>query len=329
MSPAMKHLARRQDFYLLAVSGFCLVVFAAVAFDLYGLGGDLFHLVIEKCLARCPGLVPAVEAGLYGLQATLIFGLAFLSLRALARCCAEYLRLSSLCRALRRVDPPARLSYLLQECRLGARQASYFLSSLGVAFTVGLISPRIFLSSRLVESLTDEELRAVLRHEQKHLRRRDPLRGLVFSFFADFFFFLPAARAFLENFGKEAEFLADEHALSLSPSPHALASALVKAARANFSLANQVAGPGRGDFLIDRLNRIFKLEVNSTNNQYCSHPLHRRRGAILALALAFFISVLPAGSGLPERLHRDCPRTEQAACCRGEGPGRPHTTCLP
>jgi hypothetical protein len=45
--------------------------------------------------------------------------------------------------------------------------------------------------------------------------------------------------------------------------------------------------------------------------------------------LTFFITVLPAGSVFPKRLHRTCPRTEQAACCRNAESGRPHVTCLP
>jgi Zn-dependent protease with chaperone function len=48
-----------------------------------------------------------------------------------------------------------------------------------LALTAGLIRPRIYLSARLVEALSETELAVVMGHEQAHRRRRDGLRLLA------------------------------------------------------------------------------------------------------------------------------------------------------
>ena len=48
-----------------------------------------------------------------------------------------------------------------------------------VAFTLGILRPRIFISETLRASLTDAEWAVVEAHERCHQRRRDPLRRLV------------------------------------------------------------------------------------------------------------------------------------------------------
>ena len=49
------------------------------------------------------------------------------------------------------------------------------------AFCYGFVRPRICLTSTLLAALTPSETEAVLRHEQHHLRQRDPLRALAWS----------------------------------------------------------------------------------------------------------------------------------------------------
>jgi beta-lactamase regulating signal transducer with metallopeptidase domain len=48
-------------------------------------------------------------------------------------------------------------------------------------FCYGLLRPRIYLTTGLIDLLAMDELRAVLIHERHHLRRRDPLRALLWT----------------------------------------------------------------------------------------------------------------------------------------------------
>jgi hypothetical protein len=62
-----------------------------------------------------------------------------------------------------------------------------------LAVTAGLARPYVVVSTGLVDALTGAELRAVLAHEQAHLRRRDPLRVLLARVLVAHLWFLPMA----------------------------------------------------------------------------------------------------------------------------------------
>src|SRR3972149_3541708 len=63
--------------------------------------------------------------------------------------------------------------------------------SVKVAFTHGLIRPKIYISTGLLNSLTREEARRVLYHEIHHKKNRDPLRFFLATMLRDTFIYLP------------------------------------------------------------------------------------------------------------------------------------------
>lgn len=100
------------------------------------------------------------------------------------------------------------------------------------AFTEGLVRPRIWLSMGLVELLDPAELRAVLCHEQHHLRRRDPLRVLLARCLAQGLFFVPLAASLRDAYLLAKEIDAD----AVSGADEALAAALLKLLRSGSAL---------------------------------------------------------------------------------------------
>ena len=58
----------------------------------------------------------------------------------------------------------------------GARLLS---SNRPLALSVGLLRPQVFVSTALLQGLSEEQLQVVLAHEQAHVRRRDGLRKYV------------------------------------------------------------------------------------------------------------------------------------------------------
>lgn len=96
------------------------------------------------------------------------------------------------------------------------------------AITLGYIRPRIALSSSLVETLDEQELEAVIRHEFVHADRRDPLRVLCAEFFRAGLPFVPALLYLLEQFRLRKEIEADAAVVRHMGSPAPLASALGK-----------------------------------------------------------------------------------------------------
>lgn len=97
-----------------------------------------------------------------------------------------------------------------------------------VAFTAGLLRPRIYLSSTLVERLEPTELSVLLAHENHHRRSFDPLRVFLTTVLSDLFFWIPVARSLTERVVTKVEFAAD----GAVPKRHrlALARTIVKVA---------------------------------------------------------------------------------------------------
>lgn len=95
------------------------------------------------------------------------------------------------------------------------------------AFCAGLLRPRIYVSLATLAYLSEDELRAVLAHEQHHARHRDPLRVFLGRVIADSLFFVPAARRLGQRHAALAELAADQAAVRTTGGPAPLASALL------------------------------------------------------------------------------------------------------
>ncbi len=122
---------------------------------------------------------------------------------------------------------PARLARA--GVRLGLGDRLTYLGEPGLAACCyGFLRPRVAVTAGLLAHLDDEELTAVLAHEGHHLRRRDPLRYLVFHAVAAAAFMFPVAPAVRRRLEVRTELAADRAALAVAPRG-ALAAALLAA----------------------------------------------------------------------------------------------------
>ncbi len=94
----------------------------------------------------------------------------------------------------------------------------------------GIRRPVLLLSPALLETLSDEELRAVLLHELGHFRFRDNLWNLLGGLLRDFLAPLPFARRLFGQLQEEMEYQVDRWVVRRLASPLPLAEALVKVA---------------------------------------------------------------------------------------------------
>jgi Zn-dependent protease with chaperone function len=152
------------------------------------------------------------------------------------------------------------------------------------AFTVGLLTPRIFLAEELRDRLTAGQLAAVVAHEGAHAARRDPLRLSLLRALACTLFWIPALRRLADDVADEAEVLADD--VAARGDPLVLASAIVAVAewplaRFDARLAESTVAFGRRDLLDRRVRRLVGEEV--------SLGTHVTRGSIAAAALALSV----------------------------------------
>lgn len=100
-----------------------------------------------------------------------------------------------------------------------------------VALTMGFLKPRIVLSTGMLDILSHSELEAVLRHEEFHMRSRDPLRSLLTMTASKVFWYIPILSWLHRMDGISREILADRHAIERTGSMEGLGSALLKLAR--------------------------------------------------------------------------------------------------
>lgn len=108
---------------------------------------------------------------------------------------------------------PARLDALCARSGLVLPGIVALATPVPMAFCYGLFRPRICLSIGLMDTLSDNELKAVLLHEAHHCRRYDPLRTLLADVLAATFFFLPTVAEWRDMFLTSTELAADRYAI--------------------------------------------------------------------------------------------------------------------
>jgi len=130
-----------------------------------------------------------------------------LAVRMLARQMSASRRLSRRVRALA-LPPPPELSAAAKATGLDGRVAVLD-SPEQFSFVYGLLVPRVAIGRGFLESLTAEELRAVLEHERYHVRHLDPLRALLGKALTEAFFLLPSLEVLRLRYEAGRELAAD------------------------------------------------------------------------------------------------------------------------
>jgi Zn-dependent protease with chaperone function len=97
-----------------------------------------------------------------------------------------------------------------------------------LAFTFGIRSPYIILSTGLLNLLERTELEAVIKHEMFHQMNRDPMKIFILSLIARSLWFIPLTKWLYKNYQIICEVLADEFAIKKTGSELGLSTALLK-----------------------------------------------------------------------------------------------------
>ncbi len=163
--------------------------------------------------------------------------------------------------------------------RMGIRNADLLEAKLGNAFSTNLNGRKLVaVSPLLIQSLSGEEVEAVLAHELSHVKNRDSLaKGLArFARFA--FPFDPVIRLAEAALHRERELLADSSSVRYTGKPLALASALIKV---HSGSVPAVKGIGAGLFVGGRKNGLLSHYPN----------LERRIELLLKLAKTTKVAV--------------------------------------
>lgn len=127
----------------------------------------------------------------------------------------------------REIPLPHRLSQMAAELGLTGK-VQLLADNRLYSFCVGLLTPRICLTTELFSRLEDDELRALLLHERHHLHSRDPLKVLVSRIMAGALFFLPLVQSLRDRYLIAKEIAADDAALQATEGELPLVNAMLK-----------------------------------------------------------------------------------------------------
>jgi hypothetical protein len=180
-------------------------------------GSDFSPPSADEISAVCAGWLSSGGPG--AVLALAVAGLAATSLFLVARSITRQVRASRVCV----MGLPRRGTLIVDglACHRVERDQPF-------AFCAGYLRPRVYLSTGLIERLSEEELHAVVAHERHHLRRRDPLRRLIARALADGLFFVPILGRSSERYIALGELAADEAAVDAVGARRPIAAAFLK-----------------------------------------------------------------------------------------------------
>jgi Zn-dependent protease with chaperone function len=130
------------------------------------------------------------------------------------------------------------------------------------AIVVGSGRPRIFVGETLMVALSQDELKAVIYHEDHHRRTRAPLRAAALGAWLPLLGRSESVRGIVRDRLADLETLADADAIRRGSSPRSLASALLKGDTSLQPVAFSYAADRRVERLLDRAAGI---PINATS----------------------------------------------------------------
>ncbi len=125
-------------------------------------------------------------------------------------------------------------------------------------FCYGFINPRICISSAVVNSLSHNELKAVLLHEQHHLKVYEPIKLFLIKIISNALFFIPGIKNLTKQYAVFSELAADETATDNFKNKAPLAQALNKilAQKENALIQKGLAISFFSQIIEERVNRL-------------------------------------------------------------------------
>ena len=165
--------------------------------------------------------------------------------------------------------------------------------SVKVAFTHGLIRPKIYISTGLLASLTREEARGVLFHEIHYKKNRDPLRIFLATLLRDTFFYLPVGGYITRRFHAVKERAADDAVIKRTGDPLVFAETLIKVAKFGVDMRLDIARTASITGSGSLESRIKRLVDDKGEDEREERPRFRVvfTSVILAVALLFSASL--------------------------------------
>ncbi len=213
-------------------------------------------------------------------------------------CASVYLLWSIACTVNHRMKQYSTMTNLIALSAVESQQSlgrqRYFSLPLDIpaAFTTGLLSPKIYLTTALQAQVSAQELDIIVRHEVAHVAARDPLFKVIFATFAGFF---PAvvSNELIKHFTLLTEQMADS-AVTGEYDNLDVAQTLINVARIQCSVPLGCDG---------LQSSYFGNDQTSMRVQYLISPVSASSRLALGLALILFASAPLLTASVVDGLH--------------------------
>ncbi len=133
-----------------------------------------------------------------------------------------------------------------------------------MVFCYGFLNPRICISTAIVNSLSHDELSAVLLHEQHHLKVHEPIKLLLVKIISNSLFFIPGIKNLSSQYAIFSELAADETATNNFQNKAPLAHALNKilGQKENMAIQKGLAISFFSQIIEERVNKLVDNNYN-------------------------------------------------------------------
>lgn len=188
-----------------------------------------------------------------------------------------------------------RVKNILKERRIHDIKVQVFIDEKPVAYTYGIMRPKVCLSTKMIDMLDDKELEAVLLHEAAHVYKRDNIWVLLITFIKDSLTFIPVSGLIYKLFRREKEYEADDFALLRDADSLGLASAIIKISKfkSNVRVPYGALAFSETKVIEDRVKRL----LNGSHRP----SLYPKKIAIsLVLSIVILFSLVAFGYALPK-----------------------------
>lgn len=127
----------------------------------------------------------------------------------------------------------SKLTSIIKELQLKDKIRIFQCDDILYAFSTGYFKSEIYLSTGLVDRLSENELNAVLLHEKHHIKHKDNIKLSAILFMKDWFFFIPVFKTLSMLFHELIERKADKKVVKTLGKPLELARLLLRMSETN------------------------------------------------------------------------------------------------
>lgn len=151
------------------------------------------------------------------------------------------------------------------------------------AFCFGIIRPKIYISTGLLDIVNTKELEAILIHERYHLRSRDTISTAVISTIESLFLFFPVVLDILRNFQIRQELKADQEVIKTTGSSRAILSVLKKLIKSSSDSFQATPAIASRYTLEPRINSLVNKDIRLTKIKLANLLVSVISGTILVM----------------------------------------------